>query len=184
MFNQRILLSLWNPKLLYKYLLKLYLKLRYPQLWKKNAIKIMRYDWDSLIILDACRYDMFKLVLKDKSIPFVVSGGSGTKEWMEWNFNGTYMDVVYISGNPFLSNIYLEMFLGRNPFFKVIDVWDFGWNDSVNTVLAQTVTDAALKTSKEYPLPQSMHLFSTTGREMLGSLKIVWKGLFSFAMIM
>ncbi|MFW9819897.1 MAG: hypothetical protein ACFFE5_09830 [Candidatus Thorarchaeota archaeon] len=110
----------------------------------------MSYKWDYLIILDACRYDMFKWVLKDESIPFVVSGGSGTKEWMEWNFKGNFKDVVYISGNPFLSNIYLEKFFGRIPFFKLIDVWDYGWNDSVKTVLPHTVTDAALKALTTY----------------------------------
>ncbi len=151
MIDLKILSSFRKPKILYKYLLKLYLKLRYPQLWKKRAIKVMRKNWDYLIILDACRYDMFKWVLKDDSIPFAVSGGSGTKEWMEWNFKGIFMDVVYVSGNPFLSNIYLEKFFGRIPFFKVVDVWDYGWNDSVKTVLPQTVTDAAIKVSKDYP---------------------------------
>jgi len=111
----------------------------------KNAVRVMDEQWDYLIILDACRYDVFADIV-DKNVGFVISGGSTTYEWLEWNFNGRYKDVIYIAGNPHFATANLVKTFGFNPFFKVIEVWDYGWDKKLKTVPPKEVTDAAIKT--------------------------------------
>lgn len=135
---------------IYIRLLKKYVGARHRQLSTRNAIRIMDQEWNYLIVLDACRHDLFKEVV-DENTDFVISGGSGTSDWLEWNFNGEFMDVIYIAGNPHLSSTYLRKLFGFNPFYKVIEVWDFGWDSTFKTVPPEEVTLAALETLKKYP---------------------------------
>jgi hypothetical protein len=51
---------------------------------------------------------------------------------------------VYISGNPYISEILLEENIGRNPFHNIEEVWDWGWNTRLETVPPERVTEAAL----------------------------------------
>lgn len=129
--------------------LKNYVRVRYKNLSKDNAIKIMDQEWDYLIVLDTCRYDLFRELYKNAS--YVISGGSGTQEWLKWNFDGKFEDVIYIAGNPHLSTPNLVKLFGFNPFYKVVEVWDFGWDSTFKTVAPEEVTIAALETSKRYP---------------------------------
>jgi hypothetical protein len=117
---------------------------------KKKAIKVMEEDWDFLIVLDACRYDLFKKVV-DKDAGYVISGGSNTREWLEWNFDGEFKDCIYIAGNPYLAEVYLEKIFGFNPFYKIINVWDFGWDKYLKTVPPHEVTLAAIEIFKRFP---------------------------------
>lgn len=135
---------------IYIRLLKKYVGARHRQLSTRNAIRIMDQEWNYLIVLDACRHDLFKEVV-DENTDFVISGGSGTTDWLEWNFNGEFMDVIYIAGNPHLSSTYLRKVFGFNPFYKIIEVWDFGWDSTFKTVPPEEVTLAALETLKKYP---------------------------------
>lgn len=117
---------------------------------KRNAIMVMEEDWDYLIVLDACRYDFFKEAV-GKEVNYVISGGSMTEEWLEWNFGGHFKDVIYIAGNPYFASVRLIETFGFNPFFKVEEVWDYGWDESVKTIPPQQVTRAALNTLSKFP---------------------------------
>lgn len=110
----------------------------------------MEGDWDYLIVLDACRYDIFKKIV-DKDAGYVISGGHWTQQWLEWNFNGRYTDVVYIAGNPHLASLNLRKTFGFNPFYKVDEVWKYGWDDSLRTVPPEEVTKAACKMLDRFP---------------------------------
>lgn len=134
----------------YVWAMKVLLSVRHPELSKKKAIRVMDQDWDYLIILDACRYDLYKRVV-DQNADFVISGASATQEWVKWNFNGEFKDVIYVAGNPHLASANLVKTFGFNPFFKVIEVWDFGWNSNLKTVPPEEVTLAALQTLKKFP---------------------------------
>ena len=119
-------------------------------LWRRNdGFYVMDEDWNHLIILDACRYDVFKAVLKEFDVKGKlekrVSRGSSTPQFLLENFgNGKYDDIIYITANPFV-NHYLK---GR--FYKIIPVWDFGWNEDLKTVMPDKVYEAALKTLRRY----------------------------------
>lgn len=67
----------------------------------KEGISVMDEDWDNLIILDACRYDVFKQV---NTLPGRLerrnSMGSVTWEFLRENFEGReFYDTVYVAGN-------------------------------------------------------------------------------------
>jgi len=65
----------------------------------------------------------------------VKSSGSMTKEWAVNTFSDSYLDAVYVSGNPWInSQSPMEGFKGYKHFKKVIDVWDFGWSNKIGTV--------------------------------------------------
>jgi len=124
--------------------------LLHKDLTRRNAIKVMEEDWDYLIVLDACRYDIFKEMV-DERANYVISGGTGTQQWLEWNFKVKYRDVIYIAGNPHLASAHLKRTLGYNPFYKVKEVWDYGWDENLKTVPPEEVTKAALDALKSFP---------------------------------
>jgi len=107
----------------------------------------MEEDWDNLIILDACRYDMFR---ETNDLPGVleykISRGSCTKEFLLENFGKTkYYDTVYITGNPLVD------YWVSGCFYKVIPVWKDGWDEEYGTVLPRTMVEYSLKIQAEYP---------------------------------
>lgn len=103
-------------------------------------------DWDCLIVLDACRYDFFEEIYGkylDGDLKKTVSPGSCTTEWLERTFQDEgFKDVSYISANPFVNS---KSAVGADglseKFEEIIDVWDFGWDDELNTVPPKKVLD-------------------------------------------
>jgi len=96
---------------------------------------ILSRKWDILIILDACRYDVFReLYGSEFNVLEGESEGSCTVEWFYNTFvvdNVRLDDVVYVSGSPYVSNHLTRLdnmsYYGKNHFFRVVDVWDFGF---------------------------------------------------------
>ena len=112
-------------------------------------------DWSILIILDACRFDYFSCFYKyffDGVLTKVFSLGSHTSEWCINTFREYYDDIVYISANPFINSLCKTGgFSAKDHFYKVIDVWDFGWSDKLGTVHPEVVTYTALRLKNRYP---------------------------------
>lgn len=64
-------------------------------------------DWDILIILDACRYDVFEKVhgtYLDGELKKVRSEGSETREWLKKTWVDKY-DLSYYSANPYVNSL-------------------------------------------------------------------------------
>jgi len=117
-------------------------------------------DWDTLIVLDACRYDYFKERFGSYlsgELKRVKSEWKGTLGWLVKTFDEEYYDdLVYVSGNPFTS--YVEdvqnrgfTFNADRKFHDVVDVWDFGFDYELNTVPPQKMSEELLKARKKYP---------------------------------
>ncbi len=111
---------------------------------------VYEHDWDLLIVLDACRYDLMQTVVDDYA--FLSRGetnslGSATEEWMAKNFTDEYHDemrnTVYISGNPHSAEE------GSRSFRHIEDVWSHSWDDSSGTTLAGDVTEHAIAAGRE-----------------------------------
>lgn len=117
-----------------------------------QGVEVMREDWHNLIVLDACRYDYFKKInwIKGK-LRRKISLGSHTVDWIINNFQGKYPNTVYVSGNPQISELKCRERLGRNPFFKIEKVWDYGWSEKTGRVSEKEVTNAAVRIRKKYP---------------------------------
>ncbi len=67
---------------------------------------VLDYNWDVLIVLDACRYDFFEPIINrfaTGKIIGIISPGSCTLEWLCKTFRDKYEDIIYVSGNPFVN---------------------------------------------------------------------------------
>lgn len=97
---------------------------------------ILSRDWDVLVILDGCRYDIFRELYGGKfNVLRGFSCGSCTVEWFYNCFvrdNVRLGDVIYISGNPYVGNWTVDVVEGitynaSNHFYRVVEVWKHGF---------------------------------------------------------
>ena len=118
--------------------------------YNKKGIDIMTRDWDNLLILDACRLDMFGEQFLNSPVESVVSMGSGTIEFLQGNFDGrTLEDTVYVTANPQLHRHRDTISVN---FHDVVNVWaEDGWNEDHGTVLPETVRERTIEAAERYP---------------------------------
>jgi len=106
---------------------------------------ILKKDWDNLIILDACRWDYLRKVT-GVDIPFIISRGSSTPEFLWENFGDDYHeDIIYVSSNP-----YVDIFLSGKV-YKVVSVWRVAWDKKEKTVLPKDMVKYAKYYRRKYP---------------------------------
>lgn len=115
-----------------------------------DGMDVFAEDWDSLIVLDACRYDLFE---SRSTLPGTLerrrSRGSGTAEFLRGNVaDRDLRDVVYVTANPQLYRYRDEL---DATFHDVIHVWmEDGWDDQYGTVLPETTTRYAQEAAERY----------------------------------
>lgn len=122
---------------------KLKFKYRY-----SNGIDVMKKDWDNLLILDACRYDIFKeRNLMKGELDFIVSSASDSRTFLKKNFAGKDLhDTVYVTANPFVELIDDGVFF--DVYYKeVMERWD----EEINTVHPEEVVDVAIAAHNDNP---------------------------------
>lgn len=121
-----------------------------------NLVDVPNEDWDSMAILDACRYDAFERL---SELPGTLSKrrskAPSTVEYLRANFTEKDMtDTVYVTANPQFyrveNGIYDVEPIGCS-FHEVVNVWKDGWDEDARTVHPERVTQAALKAAKSYP---------------------------------
>ncbi|WP_436932535.1 hypothetical protein [Halosimplex halobium] len=114
----------------------------------KVGIDVMDADWDNLIILDACRYDMFSAVNTiNGDLTTKLSQGSHTQEFLRSNFrDGPYWDTIYTSANPQVQKCKVE-----RKFAKCVRLWETNWDETLRTVHPRDVRDSAIDVSEKYP---------------------------------
>lgn len=109
---------------------------------------IYEYNWDVLILLDACRADSLRTAAKEfnwlsDEFSTIWSVGSQSPDWMENTFTEEYSEAVgetgYITANPY-SHEYVE----SDSLAFIDEVWRDGWDDDLGTVPADAVTDRAI----------------------------------------
>ncbi|REA03479.1 hypothetical protein DEQ92_10295 [Haloferax sp. Atlit-6N] len=109
-----------------------------------------RGDWDILVLLDACRFDLMTEVADETDwIPDVdthVSPASMSAEFVERMTRPRYRDemsrTALVTANPFSRDIDSE------EWFTVNEVWRHSWDDDHGTILPRSVTDAAIRQSR------------------------------------
>lgn len=119
--------------------------------YNKTGINIFDEDWDNLILLDACRYDMFKNAIDiDGQLETRTSRGSNTLEFIRGNFKDRILhDTIYITANPMMYRYQEEL---NAEFYHVENVWkNEGWDKYSNTVLPETVTNITKRINQNYP---------------------------------
>lgn len=119
-----------------------------------DGIHVVSEDWDNLIVLDACRYDLFE-ERNDISgeLSKITSSGSMTTEWMEHNFEGgRFPEIVFVSGNPNLESVAAE-------FAEVIRLWKRDWNEEFGTAHPEAMVDATLDAAERNPNKRLISMF-------------------------
>lgn len=133
-----------------------------------TGIDFMAEDWDNLLILDACRADLFEDATNTSRFDeyrTVHSLGCSSPEWMHETFDGReFPDTVYVTANPWISKI------APDTFHDVINLWiesgelseaeikgahgpfheDVGVSGGV-TIHPDTLSDAARNVHETYP---------------------------------
>lgn len=114
-----------------------------------SGIDVMAADWDTLIVLDACRADLFESVAdmdRFGEYSVVTSAGSMTAEWTTRNFAGRrFEDTVYVSANPFTTK------LAGDSFYRLAEVWRESFDPDHRTVLPEDVVEAAIEAHEAHP---------------------------------
>jgi len=115
----------------------------------KRATNVLEEDWDSLIVLDGCRADLFDEradLSRFDTHRTITSVGSDSQEWIQQTFgDSSYGDIVYVTANPHVTK------LVGNSFHAVVDVWEDGFDEQLRTIPPKTVKDAALQAAEQYP---------------------------------
>lgn len=114
----------------------------------RGGTRVIDEDWDNLLILDACRYDMFaERVNLAGRLESRISLGSSSEEFLERNFDdGEYHDTVYVNANPFIPKLGLD----QGTFHAVIDLLD-EWDEELQTIRPETIAEAAREAHERYP---------------------------------
>lgn len=139
---------------------------------QREGVNYLEEDWDNLVILDACRYDMFaENNTIEGELDHRISLGSNTEEFLKRNFRGgTFDDVVYVTANPQV-DVRLD-----SPFHDVISVWRDAWDEEFNTVTPEAMVEATLRAQEKYPNKRIVSHFvqphypfiGPRGRELFG----------------
>ena len=143
--------GLESPSLLLREANRVYYRRRYGPGFYRPGVDVIREDWDTLVILDACRYDVFR---GENAIPGTLesrtSRGSHTSEFLRGNFDGRALhDTVYTTASPQLESRRDEISV---EFHAVNNVWETDrWDDQEGTVTPSKMTEAAVTAHEQYP---------------------------------
>lgn len=111
------------------------------------GIDIPDADWDTLVVLDACRADLFEEVSNTADwtdYRRVYSGAGATNRWLERQWDGDHGDTVYVSGSPMVSRHV------PGAFHRLVEAWRDAIDEDLNGPDGGFLTDKALAVHEEY----------------------------------
>lgn len=115
----------------------------------ERPLALVESEWDNCILLDACRYDEFVAAFGDREGPVErrVAPGSQTGAFLDATFppDRSFPDLVYVNGNPRVATEYTASFHAMDH------VWERAWDDEYDTVVPESMRDAALAAVEQYP---------------------------------
>jgi len=103
----------------------------------EQGTNVFDRDWDLLLILDACRVDMYRDVA-NQDVDKIWSVGSSSPEWMANTFDHPETrKTAYITGNQYSAD---------NPtdWGLLDEVWKWAWDDDRGTVPPDPITDRVI----------------------------------------
>lgn len=108
-------------------------------------------DWDLLVVLDACRYDLMLEVESEYdwlTVESRYSVGGASREWIRKTFTSDRHEelgeTVYVTGNPFSDDL-----LNAEQFGLLDEVWKYNWDYEAGTILPDSLTDRAIRHHRE-----------------------------------
>jgi len=111
------------------------------------GIDVIDEDWDTLILLDACRLDDFESVNHIRGdLSSRISRGVDSYQFISENFvNRRLHDTVYVTANPHVS------LLNGDEFHAVITDPLDDWDGELGCVRPESVTKAATDAHRQFP---------------------------------
>lgn len=114
----------------------------------RQPTNVFDENWDNLIILDGCRYDIlqnYRTEFGGGKFSWRWSGGSNSMKFLEHNVIGnTLNDVIWVTANPWVSRL-------SEVIYKVKNIWSTDWNENFNTVMPDTMQRVASNVSDDNP---------------------------------
>jgi hypothetical protein len=106
--------------------------------------KVFEEEWDVLVVLDACRYDLMEEVQDEyeftRNMDKSRSIGASSPEWMRKNFTEEWQqemsETIHVSANPFT-----ESKLDPRDWLLLDEVWKENWEPEIRTIPPSAVTD-------------------------------------------
>jgi len=147
----RLRRGLASPNLFLREANRLYHRRGYTRSYNTAGVDIFAEDWDTLLVLDACRYDMFA---EQSSLPGTlesrISRGSNTVEFLTGNFaDRSLLDTVYVTANPQLHSNRKRL---DPELHATVNVWQGeDWDDDRHTVMPETMADRTLEAAERFP---------------------------------
>jgi hypothetical protein len=100
--------------------------------------RIRRTDWDLLVVLDACRYDVLADLADVAVVDRAISPVCVTQRFVEEvNAAGLFEDAGYVSANPATRNLDVDG-------LEHVPLYDTAWDDQLSTVRPSAVYDRAV----------------------------------------
>lgn len=145
---------------------------RYYRVFSPDRTRVVDLDWDNLLLLDACRYDLFAEVHESNPLPGELSmrkaAESGTPGYLRENFEGErFHDIVYVTANP-----YVNTNLPADTFHDVVSVWRDRWDEDEQTVLPESMLDATLEADDRYPDKRLVVHFNQPHAPFVGDVRV------------
>jgi len=111
---------------------------------------VLEKEWDLLVVLDACRLDLFEQVAPQyefvDTIGSSVSAASSTTGWLRANFAEKFAEecsnIAYVTGNP--NSVIVD-----SQFGLLDEVWRYAWDNEVGAIRPRPVTDRAVAAARD-----------------------------------
>ena len=144
---------------------KLYYRIVDGDSYNKGGTDVFDEDWDTLILLDACRYDEYAALTPfDGFIETRISRGSTSRQFVRGNFTGKRLhDVVYVSGNQWYLKLREELDCELHAYHDVERDAADGYVPS-----PEAITNAALELAERYPAKRLLVHYMQPHKPYLG----------------
>jgi hypothetical protein len=114
---------------------------------------VYEHEWDVLVVLDACRPDALRDVAPDYEFLDGVgthrSVGSCSSEWLENTFQVAGRRAEVARTAMVTGNTWTDRYLDADRFAVLDEVWKYAWDDDLDTVPADAITDRAVRVARD-----------------------------------
>lgn len=123
-----------------------------------EGFKVMEEEWDNLIVLDSCRYDVFEEVnFIPGELEKKTSSGTTTIQWLNQNFTEKYDDLAYLSTVNFVhpeksseANYQLKPFNASDHFTVIENIIEGDGIEKGKHLDARETTEKAIEFAKKH----------------------------------
>ena len=101
----------------------------------KGYTNFLDKEWDYAIVLDSCRYDIFKQYNDiNGKLSKIISPGSHTIDWIKKCMIKPYQNTILLSSSPHFSPQKLKQYKVDKCFYKIQPLWDYRYDDELETI--------------------------------------------------